>query len=237
MGRKRQEINPKCGKRLSELLADKQIKQFELANALGYTPQQISRIITGKDRLTEDFAHRVVEYFKTNEIEHDLFDNVRYEWLMCIDGDKTEAQHMRKIGVQSQERETLAIQLIKSCGYLINNIEALCLSYGSGANDYKSYPFGMVPEEAFKCEQQPGGLIPKETDYEDFIHRTSKDGNSYFFYKPVIEFVSPRGSKHYFYNQAEFLSIVREIIEFVDFKCSIQFRRVVDGAKNIYEWG
>ena len=237
MGRKRQEINPKCGERLSELLADKQIKQFELANALSYTPQQISRIITGKDRLTEDFAHRVVEYFKTNEIEHDLFDNVRYEWLMCIDDDKTEAQRMHSIGIHRQERETLAIQLIELCGYSIRNINELCLSYGNGTSDYKSYPFGTTPEEAFKHEQQPGGLIPKGTDYEDFIHRTSKDGNSYFFYKPVIEFVSPRGSKHYFYNQADFLSIVREIIEFVDFKCSVQFRRVVDGAKNVYEWG
>lgn len=63
MGRKRVVINPESGKRLSQLLSDHNIQQKELASALNYTPQQVSRIITGKDRLTEDFARRVVEFF------------------------------------------------------------------------------------------------------------------------------------------------------------------------------
>ncbi|MBD5170037.1 MAG: helix-turn-helix transcriptional regulator [Oscillibacter sp.] len=134
MGRKKVEINPESGKRLSQLLSDHKIQQKELAAELGYTPQQISRIITGKDRLTEDFATRVVEFFKPkkpvdmdslSQAElykyHDnaLFETVRFEWLMCVDDYRTEWDRMVAISGGRQEIRCLITRIMQLHGYEI----------------------------------------------------------------------------------------------------------------------
>lgn len=87
MGRKSVEINPECGKRVKELISDVKMSQIELAKRLNYTPQQISRIVQGKSRLTEYTAQQIVDVCKSKA----PLNRTRYEWLMCYDDLKTES--------------------------------------------------------------------------------------------------------------------------------------------------
>lgn len=138
MGRKKVAINPESGKRLSQLLSDHNIQQKELAAALNYTPQQVSRIIRGKDRLTEDFARRVVEFFSPDKpVDMDscgqeefskyydsvLFETVRFEWLMCIDDYRTGWERMVAFSGGKHEIRYLIDRIMKLHGYEITSKE------------------------------------------------------------------------------------------------------------------
>lgn len=50
-----------------------------------------------------------------------------------------------------------------------------------------------------------------------------------------IEFVSPSGTTRYLSHE-ELLKIIEDIDDYVDLKCASQFKRLMDGAKNIYKW-
>lgn len=229
MGRKKVEVNPESGKRLSELLNDRNMQQKELAEALHYTPQQISRIITGKDRLTEEFAHKVIELFKTGDLETDLFDTVRYEWLMCYDDFKTAGQRLNAINDTKDDVQNSIAQIIELLGYRLEYVRILCLADG---DKVKPYPPGITLNEAFDYEQKRGH-ISKEVKFEDFIKKTGQDKGKYFFFKPMITMKSPKGSTRYM-EQTNFTDILNDISEFIDYKCAIQFKRLVDKAKNLY---
>lgn len=75
MGRKVQEINPVCGKRIKELMTDNNLKQKEFAQILGYTEQHISALVQGKRHLSDQAAIAIAKKFPP----------VRYEWLMGYD--------------------------------------------------------------------------------------------------------------------------------------------------------
>lgn len=117
MGRKSVEINPESGKRVKELLDDVKMTQIELAKRLNYTPQQISRIVQGKSRLTEYTAQRIVDVCKTE----DSLIRTRYEWLMCYDDLKTEsdewdAERERSARIEVMW-ETLLEKIARDAGY------------------------------------------------------------------------------------------------------------------------
>lgn len=82
MGRKKENINPVCGRNLKVLLSDNKMTQKRLAEELGYTEQHISLIIKGTRRMTEETARKIVA----------LFPGTRYEWLMGYDGFRTEME-------------------------------------------------------------------------------------------------------------------------------------------------
>lgn len=106
MGRKAIAINPQMGKRLTEWLDDVNITQTELAERTGYTQQYISSIVTGKKNMSVEFARLVSERIKKPfyNIYGDEIgtDQVRPQWLLCLDDNKTNedqanyAQNMRE---------------------------------------------------------------------------------------------------------------------------------------------
>ena len=77
-------LNPECGKRLKECLADSQMTQGEMSSLTGYTQQYISNIVVGKKPLT----------IKAAKLFSDVL-NVREEYLLCIDTFKTESDIIR----------------------------------------------------------------------------------------------------------------------------------------------
>lgn len=75
MGRKRTLINPVRAKRLKALIEAEGITQTEFAESLYRSQQSISRIITGKNALTEETAKEIIEKFP----------RYRLEWLLGYD--------------------------------------------------------------------------------------------------------------------------------------------------------
>lgn len=80
MARKKEEINPICGRNLKALLSDNKMTQKELAKILNYTEQHLSLITKGERRLTPEAARNIIE----------IFPGVRYEWLMGYDEYRTD---------------------------------------------------------------------------------------------------------------------------------------------------
>lgn len=99
MGRKKEDFNPECGKRLKMWLNEIDMTQGELAEKINYTQQHISTIITGNKKLTVDFAKRVsgiaVKHTRSVGEENGIpfwegIEKVRPEWLLCLDNCKTD---------------------------------------------------------------------------------------------------------------------------------------------------
>lgn len=80
--KKTDSINPKCGKRVKELLKESKKTQKWLADQLGITEVHLSNIVRGEKRLTEKKALEIVE----------LFPAYRFEWLMGIDDYPTDKE-------------------------------------------------------------------------------------------------------------------------------------------------
>lgn len=70
--------NVECGTRLKFLLAAVGMSQKEFAEKANYTQQHISQVISGKKRLTEELADKVLEIIE-------LKPPVRKQWLLGID--------------------------------------------------------------------------------------------------------------------------------------------------------
>lgn len=60
-----------------------------------------------------------------------------------------------------------------------------------------------------------------------------EDGKEYR--KTTLALKSPKGSVR-FLSMQELLEILKNIDDFIDYQCAIQFRKMVDGVNNIYEW-
>lgn len=198
MGRKKVEINPECGKRLSLLLNDHEMQQKQLAEALNYTPQQISRIITGKDRLTEEFARKVIEYFKTGNKETDMFDIARFEWLMCYDNYKTLWDQMRSIARGKDEIRALISRLMQLCGYEI--VE-------------KAFPVNtkrFTKEELEAFEKRPYQhvcyALESHRQDRDMIYRVLDNSEVERIYTDIFDFVEFTCSKHMKRPGSDYLS-------------------------------
>lgn len=198
MGRKKVEINPQSGKRLSALLDERNMQQKALAAALHYSPQQISRIITGKDRLTEEFAHKVVALFKTGNLETDLFDTVRYEWLMCYDDFKTVWERMRSISSGKSEIRALITRLIELCGYEIVQ---------------KEYPVdtkNFTKEELEAFEKKPYRHIKVALESHkqdrDVLYRFLDNDEVERIFTDIMDFVEFTCSKHLKRPGSDYLS-------------------------------
>ncbi|MBQ3176906.1 MAG: helix-turn-helix transcriptional regulator [Clostridia bacterium] len=80
MGRKKQEIDPICGKRLQSLLDEFGMTQVQFAEKTIYTKEYINRMVRGSVAITPD---------KAKEFTSKLFSGVRWEWLAGIDDYKT----------------------------------------------------------------------------------------------------------------------------------------------------
>lgn len=79
MSRKKTEINPIRAERVKTLIEREGIKQTAFAEKIHMTQQNVSRIITGKNALTEETARDIVE----------AFPDYRISWLLGYDDTMT----------------------------------------------------------------------------------------------------------------------------------------------------
>lgn len=77
MSKKRSEINPIRAERVKTILDRENINQQKLADLIFQTQQNVSRILTGKQPLTEDTARQIVEAFPDS--------GYRIQWLLGYD--------------------------------------------------------------------------------------------------------------------------------------------------------
>lgn len=81
----KKEINQKSCIRLRELISELKMTQSQFGELLGLGSRQISCMVNGARRLTEDNARRIAQ----------MFPEVRYEWLMGYDDYKTEGEYKK----------------------------------------------------------------------------------------------------------------------------------------------
>lgn len=99
----KKEINPKTGPRLKDFIKELGITQEEFGEIIGLGARQISNIVVGKRRLTEENARLIVSKFSSR-----LPLPVRYEWLMGYDDCRTSGEYF------VYQRERLHENLTKS---------------------------------------------------------------------------------------------------------------------------
>lgn len=112
MPRKPVEINPECGKRVKKWLDYVDITQEELAKRINWSQQHISRVINGRERLTEDRAKDIADKIPDKNGEHILAD-----FLLCKIGAKTERELIHNRFETLNTRTDLISDLIESLGY------------------------------------------------------------------------------------------------------------------------
>lgn len=78
------ELNKECGIRLKNCLEEFPMTQNELSSLTGYTQQYISNIVVGKKPMTIKAARIFAKHL-----------NVRTEYLLCEDDNKTNIQYVR----------------------------------------------------------------------------------------------------------------------------------------------
>lgn len=120
MSRKHTAIDPECGRRLKSLLVENGVTQCSFAKKFGYEPQHISNIVTGKRRLTEELAQKIV---------CEEFSFVNVDWLMHRSEFKTIAQkeeYSQKAWKEELEVERFYDRVFRA---FIDGIENLC-GYG-----------------------------------------------------------------------------------------------------------
>ena len=61
------------------------------------------------------------------------------------------------------------------------------------------------------------------------------DSSGKEFRKPALVLTSPKGSMR-FLSQQEFFDILKNIDEYIDYQCASQFKKMIDGVRNIYDW-
>lgn len=211
MGRKKTEINPECGKRVAEWIEFAGITQKRLAKDLAYTPQQISRIVQGKSRLTEEVARKIVGLYKPDSV----LDQFRYEYLMCYDDVRTEAERVKDTIQARTDMRQHIINAWESRGYKATYTRFLCLFNGDRV--VFSYGPDVTPEWAYNYEQENGNTnIPKGIPYKQLIDKASSDG-LHFAYEYKVGMCVPGIGTHYC-TQSEYTDIINEIAQFIDFK-------------------
>lgn len=111
MRRSRAEVNPKSALRVKELLEDHKMNQKQLADALHYTEQHISLILTGKRPLLPETAKEIAK----------LFPPVRFEWIMGYDDFRTPTEYKEfphaKAAVDKQFAKQAVTMLADTFGY------------------------------------------------------------------------------------------------------------------------
>ncbi len=122
----KKEINPKTGHRVAELIKSLNMTQTEFGDKIGLGSRQVSCIVTGKRRLTEDNARRIAE----------LFPPVRYEWLLGWDdySDNNslmnakliyELEKISKDEIDFFDREFKAGKILECFGYRFHTMDTL----------------------------------------------------------------------------------------------------------------
>jgi hypothetical protein len=100
----------------------------------------------------------------------------------------------------------------------------------------KAYSPGIPLSSIISYEQERGGYIDEDGSFTiDDVMDEPQNDSPYFVEQELYTLNSPKGATVYM-NQDELLDFINDIAEYIDFKCSIKFRRLVDKSKNPYEW-
>lgn len=133
----KKEINLNSGKRLKELIKELNMTQQEFGERIGLCSRQISCIVTGTRRLTEENARRIAQ----------LFPRVRYEWLMGYDDYKDdyavkiakffkEEYRIRKTELDFWPKEAKVIEILNTMGYCVKSIYPRKIGIEEQENNY-----------------------------------------------------------------------------------------------------
>ncbi len=82
MSKPKTEFNPESARRLKLFLREKKLTQCEFAERVGIAQNTLSRIVNGRVPLTESTATLIKA----------VFPEIRVEWLMGIEDEKTESE-------------------------------------------------------------------------------------------------------------------------------------------------
>lgn len=192
-------LNPECGKRLKECLADSKMTQGEISSLTGYTQQYISNIVVGKKPLTIKAAKLF------SEVLH-----VRENYLLCVDAFKTDSD------VDKYENDSSCLNFQRISQYL----ETL---------DIKITPLVPFPEieekeEDMKSFDIRGELLKNEKKYylcylPHLKKYTPKDSNTIMFKMMgglyFYEIKTP--TSHEIITHYEFGKLMDEIDSFITF--------------------
>lgn len=186
MGRYQPEINPACGQRVKSLLKLLGTDQKGLAEAIFYTPQAVSRICTGKVKLTDQAAAAIAEYAAAHGIQ------VREEWLLGKDDYMTEEDKITESVDNARTSRDLLKQLAVCHGHKLSLFEVLEIRQGAkvisrapGYTGRRTFfelckSAGLIPEETTLAELTAGkGELRMET--QRFLNVTAPDGSIYTF--------------------------------------------------------
>lgn len=152
MGRKSQEVNPESGKRLKLWLNRMGISAKALCEAINYTPQYISDVITGKKRLTPDLAETISNvsgsfiHTKTGEsFSLNILNRVRQDYLLLRDSFMTEDDRIHTHTDEKNKREDLIIQLLSLHSYEIQDISTTSpVKVDENGNEFQEATFALI---------------------------------------------------------------------------------------------
>lgn len=183
MGRKTIEVNPESGKRLKQWLDWVGMTAKTLCQAINYTPQYMSDVITGKKRLTPELAESISNlpdsYIDRNtgqivKLEIPLVDKVTKEYLLLESDDMTIGHCIDAQISHRYEREDLIVELMRAHGYYIKDVteESPILTDDSGKK-YQNTTFALTSpltrSTRYFCGQELNELI-EEIDNSVEMH-------------------------------------------------------------------
>lgn len=118
MGKKKRILNTESSQRLSDWLKKIGMSQSDLAEAIGYTQQYVSNIMTGKRPMTLDFAQLVSENTSQGRSrKYNIELRIRPQYLLCMDDIKTtedfESQYIHRSQAVSDATLTLLDQSLR----------------------------------------------------------------------------------------------------------------------------
>ncbi len=156
MAKKLFEINPECGKRLKSWLKTSGYTEREVAEAIGYSLQHLSGVVTGRKRMTPEFAEALERWSKEKQEEaiKDRKGLVVYvdrtvdaNWLLC----KTDYINQGAKDCEEEQQMERAIEEDDVLtGLLREEIEAMGYSLVFHCyNDYSEYDCPPWNEEGY----------------------------------------------------------------------------------------
>lgn len=130
MPRKKHEINPECGKRLKLWLDHVGLSAKTMCEAINYTPQYMSDIITGKKRLTPELAETIAK-IPSGYIDHNtgefvdlnipIAEKVRSAYLLLKDDYMTHSDWIQSHIGNRHERDELILRILELHGYCVKD--------------------------------------------------------------------------------------------------------------------
>lgn len=167
----KKEINPKTGVRLQELIKNLKMTQVEFGERIGLGAQQISCIVRGERRLTEDNARRIAE----------LFPPIRMEWLMGWDDYVTDTElGMSKLYDEIERRNQRSFDMDRKTECVQDILDVMAYHIGKPSGGVRE-AYESMREDKFLGEFI--GILDKENN----ILKRFLGDSTWFQIKTLVE--------------------------------------------------